>query len=100
MENKGTPLGTLALAEMHELDRQRGVDPFAVERASVLPQPTRVEQSLRRIEPPDWDQEHREFLARERAARVAEATTLLEEATPPPKPEPPAQKKRSWPRSS
>jgi len=99
-ENSDQPLGLSVLAAMHDADRARGIDPYAVEASPPQPQQTLVEQGLR-IEPPDWDQERREAEARERDARVAEATALLEEATPPPRPDPPAPKqRRPWPKFS
>lgn len=100
MENTPTELGTLALSAMHRRDQELGIDPFAVERSpEPPPQQTRVEQGLR-IAPPDWDAERRAREEQERAVRVAEAAALLEEATPPPKPEPPAPKRKAWARSA
>jgi hypothetical protein len=51
------------------------------------------------VEPPAWDQEHREFVERERAVRIAEAQALLEAEGEPLRPTTPA-KPKSWCRST
>jgi hypothetical protein len=81
----------MALAAMHDADRERGIDPLAVERPVEPPAQTVVGGGLR-IEPPDWPAEERERQERERQQRIAEAAALLEPAEQPAKPTPPAAK--------
>jgi hypothetical protein len=81
----------MALAEMHDADRARGIDPLAVERSIEPPAQTVVGGGLR-IEPPDWTAEEREREERERQQRVAEAAALLEPVDPPARPTLPAAK--------
>jgi hypothetical protein len=86
-----------ALAELWARHQELGLDPFRIDNPPappvVMPEPLRLER-------PDWEQEARERAARERDARIAEATALLEQTNPPPRPTPPAAPTKSrWRRS-
>jgi hypothetical protein len=83
-----SPALTEMLAKTGELDNILSGRGLTFERATVIGPPTPPGPGLL-IPEPDWDQEHREQLERERQARIEEATRLLEEE-PPERPAAPA----------
>lgn len=91
------PAFSPALAELlardGELDRILDGRGLTFERAAVIEQPPQPQRSFY-IAPPDWDEEHRQFQAREREARIREAQALLEAEHPPERPTPPAPPER------
>jgi hypothetical protein len=83
------------LAKNGELDRILDGRGLTFTRSvTVDPPPAPPPPPPFRIEPPDWDLEHAEFVAREREARAREAAALLEAVEPPEKPTPPARRHR------
>jgi hypothetical protein len=84
-----------ALLAMHEADRERGIDPLAMEPAKVVTMPAPTAPPFT-IEPVDWHQEQLDRRRRE----IAEAAVEHEPAEAPRRPTPPAAKARPWRRSA
>ena len=71
-------LGLLALAELHERDRARGIDPRAYAATRHEP-PAPPPASIRELMPaPDWEREERERQAAERERQQRQLTRAVE----------------------
>jgi hypothetical protein len=84
-----------ALLAMHEADRERGIDPLAMEPAEVVTMPAPAAPPFV-IEPADWHQEQLDRRRREIAANTVDH----EPVEAPARPTRPAAKNRPWRRNA
>lgn len=100
MENTPAQQPNAALLAMHEADRERGINPLAPTLVVVVPSTKPPITEFTGFPKPDWAAVIRAEKAAERAARITEASELLESTAPPRQPDPPAAKAGRWRRAS